>query len=185
MPLQGTARTLVPVGGALFRVSDRIEPSHVLAEMSDGTAISDGQRTWERVSLVRLGALWASAVAGLLGVLHLLVVGTTRTVRAYRRGDWRGEPMAWPVLVLALLVLAPTLYLTQSFMAIGDPTIANVTLAALTALLPLTTITALITRARTGMRTTGAKLDFISMLMALQWFGVLAYWNLLPLTLWR
>ena len=93
--------------------------------------------------------------------------------------------MAWPLLVLALLIIAPSLYLTQSLMAIGDPTPANLVIATLTALLPLTTLTAIVTRVRTGLRTIGAKLDFIAMLMALQWFGVLAYRGLMPLMLWR
>ncbi len=186
LPFQGTARALVPVGAGLFRAADRLEASHVLSSLPNGTmTISDGQRTWERASIASLAVLWASAIAGLLGVLHLLVVGTTRTLRAVRRGDWRTEPMAWPVLSLALLVLAPLLYLTQSFMAIGDPTVANVSVAALTALLPLTTLGAVVARVRAGMSSLGAKLDFFSMLMALQWFGVLAYWGLMPLMLWR
>lgn len=186
IPFQGTSRTLAPVGGALFRAEERLEATHVLASEPNGVrTISDGQRTWERVSLARLLALWTSALAGLLGVLHLLVVGSTRTLRALKRGDWRSEPMAWSVLALGLLVLAPALYLTQSFMAIGDPTAANLAIATLTTLLPIATLAAVVLRVRVGTRSLGAKLDLVSLVMALQWFGVLAYWGLMPLMLWR
>lgn len=185
-PLQGTARALVPVGGARFRADGRSEASHVLASTTEGKPfISDGQRTWERVSFGYLLTLWTSAALGVLGLLHLLVVGTTRTLRARARGDWRAEPMAWPTLALALLALSPLLYLSQGFLAIGDLTIANGTIAALTLLLPLALIGAIIIRVRAGTRTVGARLDLLSMLMAAQWLGLLAYWGLVPLTLWR
>ncbi len=185
-PLQGPARTLLPVGGALFRGTDRREASHVLLRAADGrTLIADGQRTYERVTTGRLYSLWASAIAGIASLLYLLVVGGTRTVRAFRRGEWRAEPLVAPTLCLSLLILAPALYLTQPFLAIGDPTPANLVVAALTALLPVTLILAGIRRVRAGVASRATRVDGLALIAAAQWCAVLAGWGLLPLALWR
>ena len=84
--------------------------------------ISDGLRTLERVNAVSVWGLWLSAGVGVVALAYLLVVGAFRTMMALRRGEWHNEPLRWPVLCLVLLAIAPGLYLTQSFLAIGDPT---------------------------------------------------------------
>jgi CubicO group peptidase (beta-lactamase class C family) len=137
-PLAGTARALSPVGGALFRAPDRSEATHVLLRTAGGVpVVSDGLRTLERVSAVGVWLLWVSAAVGAVALAYLLVVGVVRSVSALRRGAWRNEPLRWPALCLVLLVVAPGLYLSQSFLAIGDPTPANVAMAVLTGALPI------------------------------------------------
>lgn len=185
-PLQGTARSLLPVGGALFRVEDRLEPSHLLLRTSEGVpVVADGLRSLERVSLLSVIVMWVSAVVGLLSLLYLLVLGLVRSVLALHRGHWRDEPLRWPALCLTLLILAPTLYLTQSFLAIGDPTPANLAIAMLTGLLPLTLLAATWQRLRVGLNTVTARLDILAIAGLLQWCVVLAVWGLLPFVLWR
>lgn len=184
-PLQGTARTLTPVGGAFFRAADRREATHVLLASADARVITDGFRSLERVRPHTVYAQWASASVGLASVLYLLLVGGVRSIKNLRRGTWRSEPLRWPAACLALLLVAPALYLTQSFLAVGDPTSANVTVALLTGLLPVTVIAAGVERVRSGFRARAARLDFLALAGVLQWCVVLAAWGLVPFALWR
>lgn len=185
-PLQGTARTLHPAGGSLFRLEGRREATHVLARSVRGVPIvSDGQRTFERVPKWRPVVLWISAAAGVLALVFLLFVGGWRTVRAWRRGRLRDEPLRWATLAMVLLVLAPLLYLAQPFLAIGDPTPANVAMAILTGFLPVAVASSLVQCTRQRPITPTAMLDIMALCAALQWCLVLAFWDLLPLMLWR
>ena len=184
--LAGTARVLEPVGGALFRAPDRREATHALLRTAEGVPIvTDGLRTFERVSAVSVWTVWTSAAAGLVGLLYLLIVGAVRSVQGLRRGAWRKEPLRWPALCLVLLAVAPGLYATQSFLAIGDPTPANVTLAVLSGALPLTLLIGGVQRVRSGVGTLGARLDLVAIAGLLQWCAMLAAWGLMPLVMWR
>jgi CubicO group peptidase (beta-lactamase class C family) len=185
-PLTGSKRRLMPLGGTLFRAPDRREASHVLLRTSDGTqAISDGLRTLERVSAAGVLGLWSSAAVGSVALVYLLVVGSFRSAIALRHRVWRDEPLRWPALNLALLVFAPVLYFTQSFLAIGDPTPANVLVAVLTGLLPITLLVGAAHHVRAGVGTLSARLDVLAVAGLLQWYVVLAAWGLAPLVLWR
>jgi CubicO group peptidase (beta-lactamase class C family) len=185
-PLAGNARALSPVGGALLRAPDRREATHVLLRTGEGVpVVSDGMRTLERVNPSGVWGLWISAAAGVLALAYLLIMGAVRSVVALRRGAWRGEPLRWPALCLALLVVAPGLYLTQSFLAIGDPTPANVAMALLTGALPVALVVGGAQRVRAGIGTLGARLDLAAIAGLLQWCAVLAAWGLVPLVMWR
>lgn len=185
-PFQGASRVLQPVGRAFFRLEGRRAATHVLAH-SDGSVpiVSDGLRTFERVSRVRIVSLWLSALAGLLGLGYLLLVGLVRSGLAWRRRRLADESLRWTAGVLLLLVLAPLLYLTQPMLAIGDPTVANIAMAVLTGLLPLAIVGSLVQRWRRGRGSRVAWLDIVALVAALQWCSVLAWWGLLPLMLWR
>jgi hypothetical protein len=87
--------------------------------------------------------------------------------------------------VLGLGVLAPLLYLTQPFLALGDPGPANILVATLTGMLPLALGYSLVQRVRAGLVGAGAACDVVALSLALQWCAVLAVWGLLPLALWR
>jgi CubicO group peptidase (beta-lactamase class C family) len=185
-PVAGTARALTPLGDKLFRAPDRREATHVLLRTSEGTAVvSEGLRTLERVSAVSVWALWLSAVVGIAALAYLLPVGAVRSVMAFRRGEWRNEPLGWPVVSIVLLVIAPSLYLTQSYLAIGDPTPANVAIAVLSGVLPVALMLGALQRVRAGVGTLGARLDLGAIVGLLQWYVVLAAWGLAPLMLWR
>lgn len=185
-PVQGANRTLEPVSGMLFRLSGRREATHVLSRSSDGARIvNDGVRTLEQVPRWRVIVRWTSASAGIIALLYLLLVGSVRTVIAVRRGAISDEPLRWPTLVLLLLVLTPLLYLTQPFLAIGDPTPTIILVASLTGLLPLAIAYALVQGVRSGITGAGVALNLLALSAALQWCLVLAVWGLLPLALWR
>lgn len=185
-PLQGTARVLRPVGGALFRIDERRAATHVLTLSSDGVpVVTDGLRTLERVPRWRVALSWLSAAAGVVALLYLLLVGPVRTVRAWRAKALRTEALRWTTVVLVPLALAPLLFLTQPFLAIGDPTPPSLMLAIASGALPVALVLALVDRARGGPRTRAAILDTLALAGALQWCVVLAAWGLLPLMLWR
>src|SRR5690606_28377558 len=136
-PVQGGERRLEPVGGARFRLEGRRAPTHVLLRTpSDVPVISDGLRTLERVEPWRVILRWTSAVAGIIALLGLLVAGLWRTAVAWRRGRLRDEPLRWIAAALLLLCASPLLYLGESFLAIGDPTPANLAVSVTTSLLP-------------------------------------------------
>ncbi len=86
---------------------------------------------------------------------------------------------------MAALLLAPLLYLTQSFLAIGDATVANVAVAIATGALPIALFVAAVKRAASQPGGGWARLDAVALVGALQWCVVLALWELLPLVLWR
>ena len=82
---------------------DRRAPSHVLIRAGDERSVSDGISTFVKVGALRVIALRASLVLGVLGLLWFLVAGPVGFVRA-RRLDWR-QPAAAPFLgILALIV---------------------------------------------------------------------------------
>jgi hypothetical protein len=185
-PLQGTARVLRPVGGALFRLDERRAATHVLTRSPDGApVVTDGLRTLERVPRWRVALSWLSATAGVLALLYLVLVGSVRTVRAWRAKALRKEALRWTTAVLVPLALTPLLFLTQPFLAIGDPTPPSLMLAIVSGALPVALVLALVDRARGGPRTRAAILDTLALAGALQWCGVLAAWGLIPLMLWR
>jgi CubicO group peptidase (beta-lactamase class C family) len=185
-PFQGSARQLQPLGAALFRQSARRSATHVVTRAPDGTPIiSDGMRTLERVSRTRVVLYIASAVGGLIALLFLVFAGGYRTLRAWGAGTVRAEPLVWSVAAIAVLLLAPLLFLTQPALAMGDPTPANRALFMTSALLPIGLGASLFHRLRAGLRDRRAKVDAIALVSALQWCAVLAAWGLLPLSLWR
>jgi CubicO group peptidase (beta-lactamase class C family) len=184
-PVQGTERHLAPVGGALFRLEGRRAPTHVLLRTpSDVPVISDGLRTLERVEPWRVILLWASAAVGIVALLGLFVVGLWRTALAWRQGRLRDQPLRWIAAALLLLCASPLLYLGESFLAIGDPTPANLAVAVTTGLLPLAVVASTIGRVRAGLGGRAAQLEVVALVAALQWCLVLAAWGLLPLMLW-
>ncbi len=180
--LQSPDSLLTPVGGSLFKAPNRMVASHALLLSKEGKrVISTGTRSYQRVSPLRLGLLWASLIAGALGILYVVIKGS---IRALTRRLHRAHPLLVPWLgVLALAMPLPWL-LTQSFMRLGDATVGNVLLAIATAVLPLAMFVGLVSHFRQGRRGLVAALDAWAMTAALQWLLVLAIWGLLPLRLW-
>ena len=84
-----------------------------------------------------------------------------------------------------MLLLSLPLFFLQSFLQLGDLTVASATLAVATALLPLGMLVCVGQQIRS--RTSGAlaTLDVAAALAVLQWTIVLAAWGLVPLRLWN
>ncbi len=182
-PLQSPEIALVPAGGTLFRAADRTIPSHVALSLGNGTdVISTGLQSYQRTSLSKLALLWASLAAGMAGLAWLLIAGAIRLVVAPRQAISR--PMFVPLLgVVALLVPLP-FFLRQSFLQLGDLTVASGLLFAVTLLLPAAMLVGLAMGYRRRPSSAATALDLVAMLAVLQWTLVLACWGLLPLRLW-
>ncbi len=186
IPFQGEPKELEPVGGLLFRASDRSTASHVLMQEDGKHVLSDGLRSYERASMLRMLVLWGSLALGAGGLLYVLVVGIWR---AALRSLGRGDHLFVPLLSLLALLLPLPFFYFQSYLRLGDVTIASVLLALATGALPLATAFGLArcwrshgTPAEAG---SWAKWDWVALLAALQLLLVLAWWGLLPLRLWQ
>ncbi|MGK5078890.1 serine hydrolase domain-containing protein [Janthinobacterium sp. HLX7-2] len=184
IPFQGEPKELEPVGGLLFRASDRSTASHVLLQEDGRHVLSDGLRSYERASMLRMLVLWGSLALGAVGLLYVLLVGLWRAARrTLRRGDHLFAPL---LSMLALLLPAPFFYF-QSYLRLGDVTAASVLLALATGALPLAMAIGLARCWRSRGSESGAleKWDWVALLAALQLLLVLAWWGLLPLRLWQ
>ena len=179
-PFQGKPTVLTPTGGRLFTQAGRLDNTHVLLIGDDGQRIvSDGIRNYAKANMALFAGLWASLAAGLLGLAYVVTIGSWRLLRA--RPRTRGPLFAPLMGVLALALPAPLFYL-QSFMRMGELTLASATLAVVTAALPLTLAAGLARQWRGG---SGNVADTVALIAALQCTLVLAAWGMLPLMLWK
>lgn len=178
-PFQSQAITLTHVEGALFRAPGKLLASHALLFAPDGRrVISNGSQTYERRPLPLMLALWSSLAAGLLGLAVILIKGGVRL--ATRQLVLR-DPLTAPFAgALALLLPIPFFY-RQSYLQMGELTLASGLLAAATAALPLAMLAGLVMALR---RNSIKSVDAGAMLAVLQLALVLAAWGLLPLRLW-
>lgn len=181
-PFQEATRLLSPVGGWLFRAEERSRASHVLL-VSDNSrrVISDGFRSYEQINLWRILPLWVSLAAGLAGLIYLILFGIVRTIR--RRLN-NADPLFIPVIATGALSLPVPFFFGQSFLQLGDLTLASGLLALVTGILPLAMLFGLwrsFSRNAANQSTLWGKL---AMLSVLQWTIVLFFWGLVPLRLW-
>ena len=181
-PLQSKEVLLTPVGGAFFSAPERLMASHVLLTSAEGKrVISTGSQSFEQASLMNLVLLWASLIFGLLGLVYVLLAGLVRTIT--RRLSF-SHPIAVPFLSILAFVLPLPFFYRQSFLELGDLTIASGLLAVVTAFLPIAMLTGLWRDREQGLKGKVEFVDGIAMLAVLQWTIVLAVWGLLPLRLW-
>ncbi len=181
--LQGSPRQLRPTGGYLYTANDRTTTSHVLLRGAAGEhLISDGFQTFRKVSPAYLLAHWASLLLGLGGLLWILLAGTAQLLT--QRSAMLRSAAAPAYLSLLLLPVPVPLFFSQSFMALGDMTLASVTLAAATALIPLGMLLSLAVLKRQPVRSSVDLLWGAAAICVLQWCVVLAVNGMLPFRLW-
>lgn len=178
-PLQGGPVSLTPVGAALYRGPGKVLPWHALLVSAEGKhVITTGTQSYEKVSLAYIASLYACIGAGLLGLAWITATGL---IRLTRHGiSWR-DPLTPPLAGALALLLPLPLFLTQSYLRLGEVTPASVSLATVTAALPLTMLGGL----AMALRLRHVHLtDVIAMAAVLQLTIMLAAWGLLPLRLW-
>ncbi|MGI9249416.1 MAG: serine hydrolase domain-containing protein [Woeseiaceae bacterium] len=179
--LQQSPRQLRALGDYFFSANDRATVSHVfLRGENDEYLISDGFKTYARVSTAFLTAHWASVLLGLAGITWLLVAGFISLLRYRTRVFRQAEAPAF-VALLSLVIPVP-FFFTRSFMALGDLTVASALLALATLLLPVGMLLTLIrvTKSRGKLNL----LHGLAAVLVLQWCAVLIAAGLLPLRLW-
>jgi len=181
--LQQSPRRLRPVGGRIYSANDRATSSHVFLQDEKGEyLISDGFKTFEKVPAAYLVAHWTSIFLGLGGLTWIFIAGVISVVRYRINMLRRSEAPAF--VALALLLVPIPFFMTQSFMALGDLTLASALLAAVTLLLP---IGMLLTIMRAKKEWRESRVNLIHGLAAafvLQWCAVLIAVRMLPLRLW-
>ena len=181
--LQQDTRLLRPVGDYLYSADDRATTSHVLLRGEQGEyLVSDGFRTYEKVSTAYLAAHWTSILLGLAGLVWTLVSGSVSLVRF--RSDAFRRPEA-PAFVASALLFAPLpFFFTQSFMALGDFTIASALLALVTVLLPIGMLSTIILATKKWRASRMNLLHGLAATFVLQWCVVLVTTGMLPFRLW-
>lgn len=181
--LQNEPRLLRPIGGQIYSANDRATSSHVLLRSEEKEyLVSDGFKTYEKVSTSYLFAHWISLVLGVSGLVWLFLSGIIATVR-HRSGMLR-QAQAPAFVAFALLFVPIPFFMRQSFMALGDFTLASALLAAVTLLLPIGLFLTIILTWRAHTKTRVNLLHGIAAVLALQWCAVLIAAGMLPLRLW-
>jgi CubicO group peptidase (beta-lactamase class C family) len=177
-PFQGKEKIPRPAGGHLFTMADRLGNTHALLIGDDGQRIvTDGLHSHRQIGMPLFAALWASLAAGLLGLGYIVIAGGWRLLRGGPR-----QPLSIPLMGVAALVLPVPLFFLQSFLRMGELTIASGVLAVVTAILPVALAAGLFQQWR-GKRRRVA--DTLALAAALQCTLVLAAWGMLPLLLWK
>lgn len=167
---------LHPVGGNLLRASDRVTVSHVLFRQAGSDMLSDGQRTFVRMSDASHYLVWGSLVAGLAGLGYFLLSVPVLALLGQRRIF---EPA-----IVAILAFGPAgllMYLLP-FSQWGDLSLASASLCLATVVLPL----ALILQTGRAIRSRYRfwPMDLVAALCSLQWLTVIAFFGLIPLRMW-
>lgn len=181
--LQQDTRQLRPVGAGLYSANDRETASHVLLRgEGGGYLLSDGFQTFRQVSSGYLMAHWASVVLGLAGLAWFVVAGNVSLLRFRTRMFRRVEA---PALLSVLLLFVPMpFFMRQSFMALGDVTLASVLLAAVTLTLPVGMIATIWLARKSWQSSRMNLLHGVAAIFVLQWCAVLVAAGMLPFRLW-
>ena len=175
--LQQDARYLLPLGAGLYRDTERRRASHILVA-GDRAILSTGLATYRRVPLAPLVLSWVSLLAGVLGLGFVVV----RAGYLLVGGRLSGSVLLLPSLGLVAFVLPAVLLSQQHFLAFGEFTMANLSLAVVSGLLPAILVVALYHGFRSGRLPT---LDAIALAALLQLCAVLIYQDMLPIVFWR
>ena len=123
--------------------------------------------------------MWLSLILGLLGIMIILFRGFYLLFQ--KQLFKHNQILTLPFLsIIGLLIPLPFL-LNQSFLNLGDFTLANVLLAIVTGFLPL----AMIFGSRKILQNKTLTIDTVGTLFILQWTLVLIYWGVFPFRLWH
>lgn len=181
-PFQGKPASLQPVGDMLFRADGRAAPSHVLLRTDGERMLSDGLRNYRQVPLTTLLWLWTSAALGAAGLLYVLLRGGWLLIRGRLRSS---STLALPLAGVLLLFAPLPFFFMQSFMQLGDFTVASGLLAFAGIALPCAIAYGLLRLPPRARSLAHPVLDCAALLAAAQWMIVLAAWGMLPFLMWR
>ncbi len=181
-PFQGKPVFLQQAGDMLFRADDRTAASHVLLITDGERILSDGLRNYRQMPLTTMLWLWTSAALGLAGVLTILCRGGWLLIRRRLLGT---STLALPLAGVLTLVASLPFFFTQSFMQLGDLTIASALLAFASIGLPCAIAYGLLQLPSRARSLAHPAFDCAALLAAAQWMIVLAAWGMLPFVMWR
>ena len=178
--VQNDSYDLFPLEGNLFRKGDRVSASHVIYRHANKTLITDGLATYEKISPYYLGLIWLSLGLGVLAMLTILGRGI---YKFFQKKLFRENlELAIPFLSIIFLFIPIPFFFFQSFIELGDLTVANLLLTIVTGILPFALIFGIIMSFK---RTSNLKmLDLFAIVLLFQWTIILMYWGLMPFKFW-
>lgn len=94
------------------------------------------------------------------------------------------QPIFWMFLTIIILLSSIPFLLTQSFVQMGDKTIASALLFISTSMLPFGLLASFGHQLKIGMPKILNKIDFLAILFSLQWTIVLFFSGLIPFRIW-
>ena len=182
---QKPLKELVYTGNGIFIAEGKTTGSHVFYKTTEENTpvISDGLSSLKKINGLHLLFRWISFSFGLIGLAFLLVSGIIQLIK-YKKGVTK-KPLFPAFLSIVLLFVPVPLFLMQSFVSIGDATVASIMLAISTFLLPFGLIASALLYVKNGMPRYYDKADFLAVIFSFQWVIVLAFWGLLPFLLWK
>ncbi len=181
-PFQREKKILYPIDNLLFRTKKSTIPSHTFYKNEGKFYFSDGLNTFEKISRSYLFFLWFSFLAGLAGVVYTLAKGIKALLARGTR--FIKTSIAIPFLAIVLLLLPIPFFFLQSFVSLGDKTVASVLAALVTLILAFGILYGLWREFRIMKSQKKFSYDFLALFSVLQLLLVLFYYGLLPLLLW-
>lgn len=182
-PFQKPSRELFHTGNNIFTATGKTTGSHVFYKNEENMpVISDGLFSLRKINDFTLLCLWISFCFGLIGLSYLLISGFGQLIK-YKR-QFIKKPVLFSFLAIVLLFVPMPFFLLQSFVSIGDLTVASAALAISTFLLPFGLALSGGLYIKKGMPKFYNWADFLAVLFSFQWVLVLAYWGLIPFILW-
>jgi hypothetical protein len=182
-PFQKPVKELFSTRNNILKAEGKTIGSHVFYKNEENTPIiSDGISSLKKTNGLFLLSHWISFCLGCIGLLYLLVSGTIQFIRNKRRIF--EKPVWFSFLSIVLLFVPIPFFFLQSFISIGDLTMASLLLGISTLFLPFGLVTTAWFYVKIGMPKLYHKTDFLAVIFALQWVAILAYWGLIPFRLW-
>jgi CubicO group peptidase (beta-lactamase class C family) len=179
--LQSSDRILVPVGQSLLRATDRRTASHgIIFDEQGDIFISDGLSTFKRQPAFIVLGYWVSLLLGAVGFLTICSVGIARLLT---RKTQRLNVIAWPIINLFAFSIPVFLFYKQPFLQFGEMSLASISLATISGLLPCTLLLSILLGL--NRRCAWSSRDALASGMLLQLCVVLFWWDLLPIVFWR
>jgi len=180
--LQSKDRKLIPLTYNSFRATDRNMTSHVIVRNENGNVVfSDGLHTYKKYSLIKVLLLWLSLLSGLIALVSTLVIGLYKLVR---QRFVQKNILFWPFINIIAFALPAVAYSQQHFLQFGDITIASLSLAIISGVLPLSIVMpSLLSKVKIS-SSNGSAGEYLLLIILLQWWLVLFYWQMLPAIFW-
>lgn len=187
-PFQGKTKIMKYLGSGLFQMQDRVRASHAFYQAENGDyLITESNVTYKKTSLLKIIALWASLIAGILGILLVLCLGILHLVK-YRSFSPKAPILpAFGAICFFIIPIILVAYLPYTQW--GDVTAASVSLCVATILLPSGSTASLLRLWQMRKENIGSKAilitTFFSLMMILQMCAVLGTNGIFPLMLWK
>jgi CubicO group peptidase (beta-lactamase class C family) len=181
-PFQQKTSQLFYNGKGKFSIENRTESSHVFYKNENEIFMTYGTKTLKKYNGTIILMLWISFILGVLSMVYVLLSGVYKLFK-YKKIIVQ-QPIIWASLgILSLLIPIP-FFLTQSFVEIGDKSIASILLMLSTIVLPLGTIVSGVHFWKVTATQKLLKFDLIAVICVFQFLCLLIFWGLIPFRIW-